>query len=261
MNLKKTQLLLLLIFIGFGSMQAQESDVAGVNDKYRFGFQIFPNFSSLKTVNSATSRFYETEKLGGYTGFGFGAIMDFKFGRNYYFSTGLNIVTGGGKLNVTSTNDNNRDPLDLKSGDISYRMQYIEIPFDVKMNNYINSNLSAFAKIGLQAGFNIGKKAEYENIILYKDPTTSTSSNGYEKITGLSMAPAMFGMNLGAGLTYNINENLDGLFSLSFTNYFLPDITNPQKGMLYSEADATEIEFHDGKQRLNGFAVNLGLLF
>ncbi len=259
----KKQKLILVVFciLGYFTAQAQVPEVGGTEDKYRFGFKIFPNFSSLKTVNSATDEYYETEKLGGLTGFGFGAIFDYKFGKNYYISSGLNITTGGGKLNVKSTSDNDRTPLDLKEGDVTFKMQYIEIPLDVKMENYINSKISAFARIGLQMAFNIGKRAEYDNIKLYSDPTVATSSSEFEKITGLSMTPFMFGMNLGAGLTYNINENLDGLFSIGFTNYFLPDITAPQKGMLYSKAGAEEITFDDGKQRLNGLQVNFGLMF
>ncbi len=260
MNTKFIKILLLLVTVGYAA-QAQLPEVGGVEDKYRFGFKIYPNFSTLKTMNSATTDFYETEKAGGLTGFGFGAIFDYKFGRNYYFNSGFNIVTGGGKLNITSTNDNDRGGLNLKSGDVAYRMQYIEVPFGVKMVNPIGDNIGVFANIGAQLGINIGKKAKYDNIRIYEDPSNVSSSSDFEKITGTSMTPFMFGMNLGAGLTYNINDNLDGLFSVSFTNYFTPDITNPNKGMLYSKVGAREIVFDDGKQRMNGIQLNFGLLF
>ncbi len=261
MQKKSIKLLTALMLLAWSSTMAQMPAVVGEDDTYSFGFKIFPNFSSLKTVNSATTDFYNTTKAGGLTGFGFGAIFDYKFGKNYYINSGFNIVTGGGQLNVVSTNDDNRNTLDLESGDITYQMQYIELPLGVKMVNPISDKVSAFANIGLQMAFTIGKKAKYENMNIYGIPGAATNSSDFEKITGLSMTPFMFGMNLGAGITYNLNDNLDGLFSFSFTNYFLPDITLPQKGMLYSNAGAQEILFDDGKQRLNGIQLNFGLMF
>ncbi len=229
-------------------------------NKFRFGFKICPNFSSLKTVSSATDEHYKTEKFGSVTGFGFGAITDIAFSQNYFISTGINIITGGGGVSVSSVDDNNRTALEMKSGDVKYKMQYIEFPVGIKMYNDISSDMKVYADIGLQLALTIGKSAQYNDIELY-DGSTYNGTTDYEKITGLSVTPSAFGMNLGAGITYNINNNLDGLFGIRFTNYFLPDMTLPQKGMLFSKANAQEITFDDGKQRMNGIQINFGLMF
>ncbi len=253
-------LTLSLLILACGTLSAQETSTKSTLEKVRFGFKICPNFSSLKTVSSATDEGYETEKFGSVTGFGFGMIADVAISENYYLAMGLNIITGGGGVSVNSTNDNNRTALEMKSGDVKYKMQYVEFPFGIKMYNDINSDMKIYADIGLQLALTIGKTAQYGNIELY-DGTVYGGTSDYEKITGLSVTPTAFGMNLGAGITYNINNNLDGLFGIRFTNYFLPDITLPQKGMLYSKAGGQEITFDDGKQRLNGIQINFGLMF
>ncbi len=231
--------------------------------KLRFGAFLAPTMSWMRPANSKSNDGqYNVINNGNKLGFTWGLIVDYWFAENYAFSTGLQINGCGGKIKATKIIDPNAPiPINhsIASADFNYRLQYFEIPLNLKMRTApLTKNISFFGQLGVTPGLNIGKKATYT--------VTSTEVNAAPikeenvKIVGtLSVAPLTIQLNVGAGATYPINDNLLAYVGVFFNNGFAPDATNPARyNFTYTP---TLGSFSDGNIRLNNVALRLGLIF
>lgn len=230
--------------------------------KFRFGVYFAPNISWMKpTANKSDDRLYVVESQGSRGGYSWGLLADYYFAENYGIATGFQLNTTGGKIlaeqNLQVDQDTTTDV--VKSADIAYRVQYLEIPFNLKLrSDEIGKGVRVFGQLGLTAGINISKKATYE--VLYRDIATAsdkTVTGENEKLQGgLSIAPVMLQMNVGAGIEYPITEKMSFYTGLFFNNGFAPDATNPREIKLDYKG-----KFSDGNVRLNSFSLRFGIFF
>jgi hypothetical protein len=231
----------------------------------RFGVFVAPNSSWMKpTSNKSDDRQYVVSSEGNKIGFTWGLMMDYYFAENYGIATGFQLNTTGGKILAQQNDD--VPPLSVpyvKSADFDYRLQYLELPFNLKLrSDELGSGTKLFGQIGLSAGINISKKATYEVTYVETNAagneTDKTVTGENEKIGGgLSVAPVNLQMNIGGGIEHPISEKMSFYVGLFFNNGFLPDATNPKelKDMGYKG------KFTDGNTRLNNFALRIGLFF
>lgn len=139
-----------------------------------FSSQIFSQGLSFSVVvdpqitwmNSDTKRI---DREGTNLGLGGGLVMDNYFADNYAFSTGLLILSTGGSLNY-------QDSLDFQFGGnntilppgstLRYKMQYLTIPFGLKLKSNEIGYLKFFANLGLNTHINLKASGtvETENI-------------------------------------------------------------------------------------------------
>jgi len=241
-----------------------ESHRGGGNGKTRFGVFIAPNTSWMKpTSNKSDDRQYVISKEGNKVGFTWGLMLDYFFAENYAIASGFQLNSTGGKILAVqnSTLPPLTDPY-VESADFDYRLQYLELPFNLKMrSDELGSGLRVFGQIGLALGINISKKASYEVTYVETDATGKatdvTISGENEKLQGgLSVAPAALQMNLGGGIEYPLTQKMSLYFALMFNNGFLPDATNPKEFKMDYKG-----KFSDGNTRLNNFALRIGLFF
>jgi hypothetical protein len=188
-------------------------------------------------------------------------MMDYFFAPNYAFATGFNLNTSGGKISTTY------NPSQVNSGAAStvlttsfnYRLQYLEIPFALKLrSDKLNAQgLRVYGQLGLTAAINISKKADYG--VNYNDDggINRTLQGSNEKLTGtLAAAPLMLQMNLGAGIEYPLTPKLHFYAGLFFNNAFLSNTVSPKNYDLGYKGS-----FTDGYVRLNNLALRVGLFF
>lgn len=234
------------------------------DNNFRFGVFVAPNISWLKpTANKSDDKLYLVSSQGNKLGYSWGLMIDYPFAENYGFSTGFQITSTGGKilatenLNTTQPNTINR----VKSADFDYRLQFLELPFALKLrSDELSSGIHVFGQMGLSLGINLSKKASYD--VVYTDTMAGqivekSVSERNEKIFGsLSIPPAMIALNLGGGIEYPISEKMNFYLGLFFTNNFAPDATNPNRLDLDYKG-----KFSDGNVRLNNFALRVGLFF
>ncbi len=269
--MRKTLLLTLLISSALvTTSKGQQYEYENVSNgnrgggKTRFGVFIAPNTSWMKpTSNKSDDRQYIISKEGSRIGFTWGLMLDYFFAENYAISSGFQLNSTGGK--ILAVQNSSLTPLTnpyVKSADFDYKLQYLELPFNLKMrSDEIGSGLRVFGQIGLALGINISKKATYEVIYVEDNaagiPTDNNVSGENEKLTGgLAVAPVNLQMNLGGGIEYPITQKMSFYLGLFFNNGFLPDATNPKEFKMDYKG-----KFSDGNTRLNNFSLRIGLFF
>jgi len=118
--------------------------------------------------------------------------------------------------------------------DIKFKMNYLEIPLDLKLCSDQFYRFTYYGQFGLSNLINIGAKAYSSDNNL--DGASVSESIGFYDL----------GLLLGLGAKYDIGGNTALNFGLQYTNYFL---------------DATTIKALDEKTTINSIRLVLGVMF
>lgn len=230
--------------------------------KIQFGIYAAPNISWMHpTASKSDDGNYYVQNKGARAGYMWGLMMDYFFAPNYGFTTGFDLNTTGGRIatQYNPTYVNNAAANTVLFTDFDYRLQYLEVPFNLKLrSDRLNKEgLRLFGQLGLALTINISKKADYN--VNYNDEVgiNRTVQGENEKLTGtLSATPAMLQMNIGGGLEYPITPKLHLYTGIFFNNSFLPNTVSPQNYDLGYKGS-----FTDGYVRLNNLALRIGIFF
>ncbi len=229
-------------------------------NRVRFGAYIAPTMNWMKpTASTDNSNTYNVESGGSRAGFIYGLMMDYYFAENYALVSGLQVNQTGGQI-VSTNRDQSIAPGKVLKSDFTYRLQYIEIPVNLKLRTDDMNNVRFFGQAGLSLGINISRKVDYD-VSYVPNQGTSVKDTSREKVKLQgsidAVAPVMLQMNLGAGVEYVFSPKLSGYVAFFFNNGFAPDATKPEnfKNMGYP------VSFDDGTTRLNNIALRLGLFF
>jgi hypothetical protein len=132
------KLLLSLFFVCTSFLLfAQEGDTF---KGFKLGLTAHPNFGYLK------SDIQDVKSNGLRAGFTYGLIGDFAFAENYTFSTGLKLSTINGQ---TQTKNSTLDYQTI------YKLQYIEIPLEIKLFTNQKQGIRYFGEFGLGNAINV----------------------------------------------------------------------------------------------------------
>ncbi|MES2458155.1 MAG: porin family protein [Bacteroidota bacterium] len=225
--MKRTLIALLLIFSA-NCVLAQDF---GKTYGFRLGLTAHPTVGWLKP---------QVGKSNGVSlGFAYGLLADFNFAENYSFSTGLTITTINGKSTEINTPyytaqipaaGSAQNPLEIK-----YKLQYVELPFTLKLRTVKIGEVRWYGQFGLSNDFNIGAKQDVD-------------VTGGSKYTDLKVADNIkfyrAGLIIGAGGEFNIGGQSSITAGLTFNNGFT-DIT----------------EDKDTSVRNHYIGINLGIFF
>lgn len=229
--------------------------------RVRFGAFIAPNASWMKpTASTDDEKEYSVRSDGSKVGFTYGLMIDYSFAPNYGLVSGVQITTTGGKIIATAI-DQTIGASKVQRADFNYNLQYLEVPLNLKLRTDDLGGFKFFGQVGLTAGINIAKKADYTVDYYTADSVLKTVSDTRSKITGDfgAIAPILFSMNVGAGMEMPVAPKLRFYIGLFFNNGFAPDATRPD---LYEARNlGYSGKFRDANTRLNNLALRLGLFF
>ena len=145
-----------------------------------------------------------------------GLVFDRYFAENYAFSTGISLWQTGGKLLFTEGMD-----IKFRSGEetlppnssMIYRLQYLTIPFSLKLTSNEIGYVSFFAHIGINNHISVGKSASVPSMDINK--------------VGIPEEINIYSMSyfFGGGCEYSLGGNTSLLSGLYFTSGFW-DITS-----------------------------------
>ena len=261
-NMRKQLLAAALLFSAAPSFaQDMASDSRIDVRKLRFGAFAAPTISWMRpTTATDDARQFNVRNEGSVVGFMWGLMADYNFAPNYALATGLQYNSTGGHIVAEAVNaPTTRDQ--VRRADFTYRVAYAEVPLHLKLRTDDISGFRFFGQLGVTAGVNIGKKADYSVSYLDANAAPRDTSGNDVKIRGGigSIAPLLLQLNVGAGTEYAIGEKLSAYVGIFFNNGFVPDATNPQN---FDESLlGYRGEFRDGNTRLNNVALKLGLFF
>ncbi len=215
------------------------------DDGFRFGFHASPAFTWM--ANNADGNAVEAK--GSNFAFKFGAIGESYFRENYAIIFGVNMsFNQGGNLtfntiadtmSVNLFKDSQPDILTTSnSPQANFNLQYLEIPFGLKMRTNEMGFLRYYAEIPvLTLGFNLASRASIDE----GDDFRVKKDVGFMQIS----------WGLGGGVEYSVSETT----SITGGIFFQSGILNMYK----SKTGLPEID--DTKSIINGIAIRIGVLF
>jgi hypothetical protein len=151
-------------------------------------------------------------------GFNFGFSVNKYFGQNYSFSSGINLISAGGRLVSDEPTIFELDKYDTEtvtvnaSEAIVYNIQYLSVPLGLKLQTNQIGYMTFFSDFGLDPKVVIGGKADIPSLDIKGEKATSELN--------------MFNLSyhITAGIEYSLGGNTAAVLGLGFENNFL-DIT------------------------------------
>jgi hypothetical protein len=144
----------------------------------------------------------------------FGLTFNRYFTENYAFSTGLNLITAGGKLsyNDTITMELNNPTTIPPGNDVIYSIKYLSIPVGLKLQSNQIGYITFFTDLGIDPKFVLGGKAEIPEMGIEKE-------NASAELKDFNM-----GYHVTAGIEYSLGGTTALALGLTFDSNFI-DIT------------------------------------
>lgn len=165
----------------------------------------------------------ETVNDGARAGFNFGITFNKYFAENYAFSTGISILSAGGRLTNTDTLDMkfNNLPIEVPKNDpVVYKVQYLNIPLGLKFRSNQIGYIVFFTDVGIDPKIVVGGKVDI--------PPSIKGEAAMNELRRLNL-----GYHITAGIEYSLGGTTEMVFGLGFDNNFL-DVT---KDILDQPAD------------------------
>ncbi|RTQ53485.1 PorT family protein [Hymenobacter gummosus] len=115
--------------------------VTTASAQVEIGLKVSPSVSSLAATSPPVTSF---KKDGSLASIGGGLVVDYFFGQNYAFSTGLQLTSKGGSIRYVQ-DDQLGKPSDVQK----VRLQYVEVPVTVKLfTNEVATDVKLYFQVG-----------------------------------------------------------------------------------------------------------------
>ncbi|MDB5234515.1 MAG: hypothetical protein JWR44_1508 [Hymenobacter sp.] len=236
-NMKKIFLALLVLVATMSTASAQ----------FEIGLKVSPSITSLRAESPSSSNIGDNfASAGSKLSFGGGLVVDYFFGENYAFSTGLLLTGKGGTISYNETKNatGGGNGLNFKNS-LKISTQYLELPVSVKLfTNEITTDTRLYFQVGGSLNVPIGTRIDGEKF--YTDPSNNTSVKAGDYIYFID-ADALAGV----GAEYQLAKSTKLFAGISY-HRGLVDIDH------YFESQRG---FKDVTIKNSGFALDLGIKF
>ena len=210
--------------------------ISTASAQFEIGLKVSPSITSLRAEATSANGFASD---GSKLSFGGGLVVDYFFGENYAFSTGLLLSGKGGTIRYA-------DP-SLAGQVIQQKitMQYLELPLSVKLfTNEIAPDIRLYFQVGGSLNAPIGSRLNDSKF--YIDPATSKETKANDHVLFFD-ADALAGL----GAEYQLAKSTKVFGGLSYRRG-LVDVDR------YFEKTR---DFKDVTIKNSGFALDLGVKF
>ncbi|KAA9331579.1 PorT family protein [Hymenobacter busanensis] len=198
--------------------------ITSASAQVEIGLKVSPSISTLR-VDSPASLGFTSD--GSKLGIGGGLVVDYFFGQNYAFSTGLQLTSKGGKIAYIDQTAPGNANLVTRTQKIS--LQYVEIPVTVKLfTNDIATDTKLYFQVG--GSVNAAVAGRINGSKFYTDPATGSEMKASKHF--IIPDAALLG---GLGVEYQLGQSTKvfgglsyhrGLFNIE--RYFDKERTNMQ---------------------------------
>jgi hypothetical protein len=198
-----------LIIIFFLLFPVSNQTMIQAQQKIGFGIHADPVISWFSSDNKLI------KNDGARPGFNFGLTFNKYFTSNYSFSTGISILSAGGRLVSTDTTvlrftNFNATVLPLKP--VIYKIQYLAFPLGLKLQTNQIGYLTFFSDLGIDPKIVVGGKADVQSLNISNEKALSEL-----RMFNLSY-------HVTAGIEYSMGGTTAMVLGLNYDNNFL-DIT------------------------------------
>lgn len=202
---KKHVLIFILIFICV---------LSNAQDKISFGLHVDP------VISWFSSDIKQVKNNGARPGFNFGLTYNKYFSSNYSLSTGISLLSAGGRLvssDTTVIDLSNFKSTVLPGNQVVYKLQYLAFPIGLKLQTNQIGYVTFFSDIGLVPKLVINRKADIPSLNI-------SGENASNELRMFNLS-----YHITAGIEYSLGGSTALLFGLDFDNNFL-DITKDNGG-------------------------------
>lgn len=222
--------------------------------RFKFGVQASPSFSWMKTDN------LKIRSNGFNTGLKLGATADYYFLENYALSTGVGFgFNHGGKLFheqggtflANSTLSDNRYKVLPNEASIRYHLQYIEVPFALKMRTQPFGYLRIFAHAPMVT---IGWLSQARGDVS-AEKISLKKENIKPDVHKLALS-----WGIGGGVEYDISPSTALVAGLYYQRIFT-DITKDKNNFIGTGVNDPAKKDENSKAILNGLTLKFGIIF
>ncbi len=227
-------LIIAALIISSFNMQAQPGYVPGPGPFLKLGVHADPQITWFGSDNSLV------QNKGARPGFNFGISLYRYFGPNYSFSTGLDLIGAGGRLETDQrttfylSHGGTLKTVSVDSGaSIVYKIQYLSIPLGIKLQTNRIGYSTFFIDLGLDPKVVIGAKADIPSLNI-------KSENAMEELRTFNLA-----YHIIAGIEYGIGGNTAVVLGIGFANNFL-DITKDKSSQPTDKISHKVLSFRIG---------------
>jgi len=202
------------------------------------GFQPFINFGIHfdPLISWFATDSYDTRNNGVVPGFNFGISYNEYFGPNYSFSSGIDIITAGGRLINNETThfelkDYTSTVLTVQPGEeITYNITYLSVPLGLKLRTNLIGYGRFFTDIGLDPGIVVGGRADIPSLNIKGGnalPELNTFNLSFHIMAGMEYPLSEYNYFI-VGIGYNKN-----LFDITRDNGDQPSNMITQKSLSF----------------------------
>ena len=210
--------------------------------QFEIGLKVSPSITSLRAEAPTSSAF---KSDGSKFSFGGGLIVDYFFGENYAFSTGLLLTGKGGTITYTDRKNTGGFAGVPFPATQKISMQYLELPLSVKLfTNEIAPATRLYFQVGGSLNVPIGTRINGSKF--YTDEATGAETKASDHVRFFD-ADALAGL----GVEYQLAKSTKIFGGVSY-HRGLVDIDR------YFEQTR---EFKDVTIKNSGFALDLGIKF
>lgn len=188
--------------------------ISNAQDRISFGLHVDP------VISWFSSDIKQVKNNGARPGFNFGLTFNKYFSSNYSFSTGISLLSAGGRLvssDTTVIDLSNSKSTVLPGNQVVYKLQYLAFPVGLKLQTNQIGYVTFFSDIGLVPKLVINRKA-------YIPSLNISGENASKELRMFNLS-----YHITAGIEYSLGGSTALLFGLDFDNNFL-DITKDNGG-------------------------------
>jgi hypothetical protein len=180
--------------------------VTTASAQVEIGLKVSPSVSSLAATSPSA---YNFDKDGSLASIGGGLVLDYFFGQNYAFSTGLQLTSKGGSITYydpTLTGVGNNTTFKQK-----VRLQYVEVPVTVKLfTNDIATDTKLYFQVGGVVSGLTGGRINGDKYF------TDAANNNEQKRSRSHFLFADFGLLGGLGAEYQVGQSTKVFAGVSY---------------------------------------------
>ena len=198
--MKKLLFISVIALFAYTSVNAQ----GGIS----FGLRVIPTLNW--TTLSDTGSTYSYDDSGIKSGIGFGPSMRYKFSDN--FNVDISGIFTWQKIGINQTNEvTNPTPINRTE---DFKVQYLQLPLNFNGQFDVAGDLQALINFGVGTGIRL---ASSRVITDHNNP--NVYSTDYEAVSVLNFID--FYLTAGAGVVYNIEDNLHLSLTIQYNNGIL----------------------------------------
>ena len=182
---------------------ALAATISTASAQFEIGLKVSPSITSLR-AESTTDHSFASD--GSQLGFGGGLVVDYFFGENYAFGTGLLLTGKGGTISYTDVSGSNL-PLVVKP---KISTQYLELPVTIKLfTNEIATGTRVYFQVGPSLNIPIGTRIDGNKF--FTDPATNKENKASDYVYFVDVD-----ILAGAGVEYQLAKSTKIFAGLSY---------------------------------------------